>query len=263
MIKANPSNRVKLQRAFTLVELLIVIGIIAVLISVLLPALNSARRSASNVYCKSNLRQIGLAVEMYINDHKGFPVDERGAVATRWKGVLGNTPYRWGIDRISNYNPHGVTTAFVASTTPENLGLHVTLLKNKYLTSSKTWICPGALAWMKDIGNTYMWNDWDEEIADMRPLDRARGARILGATKRAATTMFVRDNTYYYPWRTGEVRSGNIVPYILPLGRQQIAFPHKTDNMRSANVLFLDGHVGSGVFFPGSGDDGRNIRYMR
>src|SRR6185369_10485713 len=67
-------KRRRSKQGFTLVELLVVIGIIALLVSILLPSLNKVRRSARTVQCLAILRQWGQAQAMYTQDFKGWAV---------------------------------------------------------------------------------------------------------------------------------------------------------------------------------------------
>jgi prepilin-type N-terminal cleavage/methylation domain-containing protein/prepilin-type processing-associated H-X9-DG protein len=86
------------RHAFTLVELLVVIGIIALLISMLLPALNKARDSGRTVACLSNLRQLGMSLANYAADNKGYAYpmkynDVPGQPGTGTSGTFIIRPY--------------------------------------------------------------------------------------------------------------------------------------------------------------------------
>ncbi len=76
------------RAGFSLVELLVVIGIIAVLIGTLLPSLNKARAAANAVACLSNLKQVGNALQIYANENRGylFPVGPAPILADGTKG---------------------------------------------------------------------------------------------------------------------------------------------------------------------------------
>src|SRR5438034_5639454 len=144
------------RRGFTLIELLVVIAIIAILIGLLVPAVQKVREAANRSTCQNNLKQIGLAMHNYHSAFKKFPRDAYGGITVdgvqlapwnSWENFSANYKILPYLEQQPLFNLFGFTGAF---------GNYANGVGRPMQTKLAIFLCPSARAYGNRNNN--VWN---------------------------------------------------------------------------------------------------------
>lgn len=220
----SPSRRLG---GFTLVELLVVIGIIAVLVALLMPSLNKARQAALAVQCSSNLRQVGTATHMYLSANRGLFLPPY-RITEKSDYVIYPDVYQWLPALYLKENPGPFTCPSVP--------LHEGTTTFRYLSGKRDVRINFARNLFIPRKGTVIYNDADFTP----PLSTGRGtvsAANMPAYYNPGMMKGIKDSTQFILFV--ETRSTAI------LGHNSLRTAFRFDHQggKAMNVLFADGHV--------------------
>ncbi len=219
------------QSAFTLVELLVVIGIIAVLISVLLPALQRARESARTLKCSANLRQIGQGVHLFAsqNDNR-FPSGGSNPFSFSWQATLSWTVFKQPGSYIHRMGNVGGATKIYCPTA-ENM--------NRDQAARRTYVMNSHFITGQVTPPTH---NWPDPIGSTPITDYKLGYRLSQVNRPAEKILAWEADAPRDAYRGNNetLLLNNPIPFRGDLDGNW-AFRHNKFN--AMNVLYLDGHV--------------------